>query len=201
MVIILNGAGSSGKSTIAQKLTTHIIEPTVYHNFDLLIPTLLPHKDSFKPPTDPDSRTYVRRLDDGLYGKMRESGLSLLPLVYEFIKPLHRGGFNVVVDTLLPGECIIPLFTMLSGIETYVIGIRCSLDELRQRELQRKDRKVGNAEKTFHTVHMNKIYDLEVDTSKLDADGCAKQIVDYVSKASPVAFGKMQKLYEKNKPI
>jgi chloramphenicol 3-O-phosphotransferase len=72
MVIILNGAGSSGKSTIAQRLMMKIEEPTVYHNFDFLIPTLLPHRDSFMPALDAENRSYLRRLDGELYKKMSE---------------------------------------------------------------------------------------------------------------------------------
>lgn len=195
MVIILNGAGSSGKSTLAQRLMVGMKKPTVYHGFDFLIPTLLPHEDSFKDAIEPDDRTYIRRLDKDLYKKMHDNNLSLLPLIYEFIVPLHKGGFNVIVDTLLIGDDIIPLFTILNGIETYFVGVICSLEELQRRELQRKDRHEGQAEWAFRRIHENKIYDIEVDTSKDDVRSCTQKIIEYIGRAKPTALSKMMELY------
>ena len=94
MVVILNGTGSSGKSSIAQRLMERIEVPTVYHGYYMLVPTLLPHRDSFKPAFDPDQQAYVRRLDGAQYAKMRQQKMSLPPLIYEFIVPLHIGGLD-----------------------------------------------------------------------------------------------------------
>lgn len=188
MVIILNGAGSSGKSTIARHLLKKMKEPTVYHGFDTLIPTLLPHRESFDSATDESQRNYICRLDDELYAKMNDKNLSLLPLVYEFIVPLSRGGFHVIVDTLLPGECINPLFRILDGIPTYLIGVRCSEKELCRRELLRGDRKQGSAIKSNNRVHVNMIYDIEIDTTNANADSCAKCISEHVSTSEPRGF-------------
>ena len=138
------------------------------------------------------------RLDNTLYKKMNEKNLSLLPLIYEFIVPLHHGGFNVIVDTLLPGKCIVVLFTILNDIETYLIGIHCPVEELRRRESLRKDRKLGNVERQYEKVHENKIYDIEVDTFTFDVEQCVKKIIEHINQEEPIAFSKMKQLYKKN---
>ncbi|MBT3272395.1 MAG: hypothetical protein HN368_04510 [Spirochaetales bacterium] len=85
---------------------------------------------------------------------------------------------------------------MLTGIDTFIAGIYCSIEELHQRELQRKDREPGNAERSSKKVHMNMIYDIEVDTTKSDADTCAKLIIDFVSDKEPNAFIEMSGLHD-----
>ena len=194
MVIILNGAGSSGKSSIARHLLKEIQDPTVYHGFDFLIPALIPHKDSFGPAADESNRTYVRKLDNELHARMNNRNLSLLPLIYEFIVPLVRGGFHVIVDTLLPGECISPLFDILDGIPTYLIGVRCSEGELTRRERLRADRKQGSAIKTADWIHLNMIYDFEVDTTENNPRSCALLIIEHVFTSDPHGFSETKAL-------
>jgi chloramphenicol 3-O phosphotransferase len=196
MVCILNGASSSGKSTISQQLVSMIDTPTVYHGFDFLIPSLLPHKESFASPANRNTRVYTRCLDEVLYQKIVDSGIDVLQVIYNFIPILHRGGLNVIVDTLLPETTIIPLFTILESVDTYFIGIRCSIEELNRREENRGDRSFGNAARTARSVHLHKLYDIEVDTEKHDAKGCAEQIIAHIRNTKPVAFSRMKNKYE-----
>ena len=56
------------------------------------------------------------------------------------------------------------------------VGVRCPLDVVLQRELERKDRTLGQAEAQFAVVHRWGNYDVEVDTSVLAPDDAAAQI-------------------------
>jgi chloramphenicol 3-O-phosphotransferase len=46
MILLLNGTSSSGKSTLAKYLLKAFDEPFIFHSFDSLVPSLLPHPDS-----------------------------------------------------------------------------------------------------------------------------------------------------------
>lgn len=193
MVIILNGTGSSGKSTISKELLKIIPEPTVYHSFDTIIPTLLPHSDSFIPAMDPKKKNYIRRLDSELMKNISNNGKSLLPLVYEFIPILSNGGFNVIVDTLLPNKCIEPLLKIINNIPTYMIKIYCPKNELLKREQKRNDRKPGAALKMYNKVHEDLIYDFEIDSSLSSSKSSAEEIWKYIESNKPNAFLTMKK--------
>ena len=64
----------------------------------------------------------------------------------------------------------------LYELPAYLIGVRCPLDVLENREKLRKNRTLGQARLQYHLVHIPGIYDLEVDTSRFTPEECAAQI-------------------------
>jgi len=102
------------------------------------------------------------------------------------VKTFHRalpliisGGHLVVVDHVFErqswyDECIAA--AKEAGI--LLVGVRCPLEVVEQRERTREDRMKGLARWQFNVVHESKPYHLEVDTSVLSPEACASVIVE-----------------------
>jgi chloramphenicol 3-O phosphotransferase len=61
-----------------------------------------------------------------------------------------------------------------------LIGVRCPLEVLKEREKSRGDRTLGQARLQHELVHAHGVYDLEVDTAQFSAAECARQIQAYL---------------------
>ena len=79
---------------------------------------------------------------------------------------------HVLVESEWRQECLV----LFSGLPAYLVGVRCPLDVLEERERARKDRTLGQSRLQHEIVHRGLTYDLEVDTSLLTAMECAEQI-------------------------
>ena len=66
--------------------------------------------------------------------------------------------------------------TLLSGFETFFVGVLAPLEVLEARERQRGDRLIGLARWQYDRVHRGKKYDLEVDSGSLGPLECATLI-------------------------
>ena len=64
----------------------------------------------------------------------------------------------------------------LSGLQVLWVGVRCESSVAAGRELARGDRVVGMAELQADVVHQGVFYDLEVDTTHIEALECARII-------------------------
>jgi chloramphenicol 3-O phosphotransferase len=89
------------------------------------------------------------------------------------------GGHFVVVDHVFErqswyDECLAA--AQQAGI--LLVGARCPLEVVEQREQTRGNRRNGLAHSQFNVVHESKPYDLEVDTSVLSPEACASVIVE-----------------------
>ena len=72
-------------------------------------------------------------------------------------------------------------------MNAYLIGIRCPLEVLEQRERDRADRTLGQARAQYDVIHRYTPYDLEVDTSILPPAQCAQGILERLE-TPPKAF-------------
>lgn len=108
--------------------------------------------------------------------------------MHHAIAAAARQGNNVIADHVLidpawVAECARPFARM----PAYLIGIRCPIEIIEQRELRRTNRIPGQARAQFELVHRYAKYDLELDTSLLTPDECAQQLIARLHFA-PVAF-------------
>ena len=67
---------------------------------------------------------------------------------------------------------------LFASMNAYLTGIQCPLEMLEQRELNRKDRTLGQARLQYDVIHRYTCYDLEVDTSILFPEHCAQNIIE-----------------------
>ncbi len=161
-VIFLNGASSSGKTTLSRTLQNELNEPFLYLSPDtfLFAPGVLPR---WREAEAPFSWREVRpRVFSGFFHS--------LPAYAE-------AGNNLVVDIVLEStEQWAELQSVLRSLDVFFVGVHCPPEVLEQREALRGDRGKGDAARDFAIVHTFSAYDLEVD-STLDLEENAKTIV------------------------
>lgn len=180
VIILLNGASSSGKTSLVRALQEGLDLPLLDAGIDRFL-WMLP-KRYLHPP-----------LWDDVLGRANEAGLTgqrLMSGMHHAIAALARAGNPVVADHVLVdprwvNECA----CLLCDLPAYLIAVRCPLAVLEQRERQRQDRTLGQARAQFDLVHAHGVYDLEVDTSLASPGQCAQQVIELVrSKRPPQAF-------------
>jgi chloramphenicol 3-O phosphotransferase len=173
-VIFLNGASSSGKSSLAHALQERLEKPYLFVAEDMFFAAL--------PAREFSQETYLR------YGWRLYNGFT------QCVRTLVECGNRVIVDTVAWNEGSLDGFiNALWDMRVFAVGVHCPLDILEAREQQRGNRSVGLARKQFDLVHHNALYDLEVDTSQMESSACADRIVDAMKNPqAPHAFALMR---------
>lgn len=178
-IIVLNGTSSSGKTTLLKALQKVMDEPYLDAGIDKFI-WMLP------------GRHLDRPLWDDVLGeadRAGELGHRLFSGMHHAIAALSWRGNNVIADHVLVepkwvSECAV----LFADLPAYLVGVRCPLDVVDEREQSRRDRTLGQARKQFDVVHAHGVYDLEVDTSLLNVDECVACIERLVNMTTPHAF-------------
>ena len=173
-IILLNGASSSGKSSVARALQARLVQPYWHISIDHL-------RDAGVLPLD--------RVRSGEFKWSEMRG----PFFAGFERSLAvyaRAGNNLIVEHIIEDapwmQRVVGLFR---GLDVFFVGVQCDLDELERRERQRGDRRLGDAKRDFFTVHEHAIYDVEVDTTSTSPDINADRIITaHKARAKPSAF-------------
>lgn len=175
-IIILNGASSSGKTSILTELQEILPEPYLNAGVDKFI-WMLPKRYLDRP-------LWEEVL--GLANRAGATGRRLFSGMHRAIADLAECGNNVIADhVFVERSWLCDCARQFAILPAYLVGIRCLLDLLEQRERSRKDRTLGQARLQFDLVHAHGIYDLEVDTSLLSPVECAKKIMAYIQSGVP----------------
>ncbi|MBZ9857629.1 chloramphenicol phosphotransferase [Mesorhizobium sp. CA13] len=173
-IVLLNGAGSAGKSSIARALQEIATEPFLHVQMDTFIEmlpeTLQDHADGF---------SYETVLRDGKPAVVISAGpvgaRTLLGMRHAIAAMAGQRNNIIVDDVLCDGE--MPQYRrLLSAFELFLVGVFAPLEVLEARERQRSDRMPGLARWQYERVHKGMDYDLEVDTSRLTPLECARRI-------------------------
>ncbi len=183
-ILILNGASSSGKTTLLRELQNRLDPPFLETGIDKFI-WMLP-------------RRYLDRplWDDvlGLAVQPGETGRWLFSGMHHAIAALSRQGICVVADhVLVEPAWVAQCAELFHELPAYLVGVRCPLDVLVERERSRQDRTLGQAAAQFPIVHAHGLYDVEVDTSQLNPAECAEKIIQRLHDSQPPsAFKNLQ---------
>jgi len=177
-IILINGTSSSGKTSILNLLQNLLEEPYLNAGIDKFI-WMLP------------KRYLDRPLWDDVLGQATEAGQTghtLFQGMHRAIAALSRAGNNVIADHVLVEQSWVDdCAANFAGLPAYLIGLHCPLEILEERERSRKDRTLGQARAQYGIVHHYTRYDLELDTSMLDPETCARQIISRLQ-SPPTAF-------------
>lgn len=180
-IIILNGTSSSGKTTILKALQEALPEPYLNAGIDKFI-WMLP------------ARYLDRPLWDDVLGKADaagEAGFTLFSGMHHAIAALSRTGNHVLADhVLVEPRWVEECARLFAGLPAYLIGVRCPLEVVEQRERDRRDRTLGQARAQFEKAHAHGVYDLEIDTSLLTVEECVTAIIGRIG-APPEAFKRL----------
>jgi chloramphenicol 3-O phosphotransferase len=180
-VIYLNGPSSSGKTTLAKALQNAFEEPFLLIGIDKIIGWMpekmndwtgqeAPLGFSWKASKD-DTGNLIQEIQIGPYAqKIGET-------FREIVLTLLKMGHHVIIDDVSFGkEQIDEWRDILKDFRVLWIGVKAPLPVLEQREKERGNRIVGSARGQFHKVHVDAVYDLEVDTHQSTLSEIVKKI-------------------------
>ena len=173
---MLNGASSSGKSTIARSLLPLLPEPW------FLVPV-----DAVNAMR---STTQTRDLpDEQLDEMLRRTRLGY----HRVVAGLASAGNDVVMDYPLSERWRLEdLLDVLEPYDVTLVEVRCSLEVLERRERDRGDRSAGLARSQEQGYAVGDC-DIAVDTTDRTAEACARTIADEYTTLSPLkAFDRLR---------
>jgi chloramphenicol 3-O phosphotransferase len=175
-IIIINGPSSSGKTTLALALQKQLDMPFLRFSFDLF----LDHKS-----------LPLEQIRDGTFSwdLMRSS---VFQGIHQCLPALATAGNNIIFDHIIETKTwLYNLISLISELDVFFVGLHCSLPELERREIQRGNRRSGEARQDFQTVHSITSYDLELDSENLLEDNVALLIQAWRERKHPSALDKM----------
>ena len=173
-IVLLNGVGSAGKTSIAKALQAITVEPFLHVEMDAFL-QMLPeasfgHRDGliFETVEDDGKPSVVITtgpVADRAFRGMRHA-----------IAAMAAQGNNLIVDEVLLGSEKAEYANLLSPFDLFLVGVFAPLEVLEAREHQRGDRAIGLARWQYDRVHKDMRYDLTVDTSTATPVECAERI-------------------------
>ena len=159
-VIYLNGASSSGKSTIARELQKAAREPYLHVSID----------------------GFLHQLPASVLADQMALARELPRLIAGFnasAAAIARAGNNIIVDSVLQEPSwVVPCAQAFHGLDVLFVAVRCPLETVERREIERGDRPRGLARYQHDRVHSHGTYDIEVDTSAMPIDVCVCRILE-----------------------
>lgn len=175
-IIIINGPSSSGKTTLALALQKKLDVPFIRFSFDLFL-----EHEAFP----------MEQIKNGKF-----SWESIRPSVFRGIQQclpaLATAGNNVIFDHIIETrQWLYDLVSMISELDVFFVGLHCSLPELERREIQRGNRRKGEARQDFQTVHKITTYDLELNAEDSLKDNVGLLIQAWKARKHPCALDKM----------
>lgn len=175
-IILLNGVGSAGKSSIARALQQITTKPFLHVSMDSFLDMLpaayLDHPDGF---------TFRTILQEGAPAVAIETGAlgaQLMRGMRRAMAGLAAEGNHLIIDDVMLGSDAEEYRIQLAAHEISFVGVMAPLAVLEQRERDRKDRMIGLARWQYDRVHQGLDYDLTVDTGSESPALCAARIKD-----------------------
>jgi chloramphenicol 3-O phosphotransferase len=174
-IILLNGVGSSGKTSLARALQAASKDPFLHVQMDAFI-AMLPARYL----DDPAGFTFTSSTVDGKSIVSIQSG----PVAQRAMRGMRHAmvalasaGNNLIVDEVLLGEEKNEYARLFEPFQLITVGVHCPLQVLEERERQRGDRLVGLARWQYDKVHAGMTYSVTVDTSEASPEECAQIIM------------------------
>lgn len=163
-IILLNGASSAGKTTLCKNIRDVIPAPFIHFSLDFIM---------FDADVLPKNRN-VPEL--GITWKQMRP--KIFEGFYRCLPAFLSAGNNLLVDIIIEDENQKKrLLELLSPYDAFYEGVHCGLEVLQEREKLRGDRRVGDAEQDFKTVHSFLKYDMEVNSEE-SAEINSRKIVE-----------------------
>lgn len=175
-IIVINGPSSSGKTTLALALQKQLDVPFIRFSFDLFI----------------EHRSFpLEQMKSG-----RFSWEQMRPAVFrglhQCLPALATAGNNVIFDHIIETKAWLhELVSLISGLDVFFVGLHCSLPELERREIQRGDRRPGEARQDLETVHRIPRYDLELNSEDPLQENAALLMRAWQARRRPSALDQM----------
>lgn len=166
---MLNGASSSGKSSIADELVGRLPGRVRAVSYDR------PQSLVASSPVGGIrvAATLARALTFDASTALRHAG----PVAaFSAARALADGGITTVLDVVMTRSQTVAVMSELLGAARFLVGVRFSLEELLRREQSRPTRR-GLAAQQVDVVHAHLTYDIEVHTDTESVEDCATRII------------------------
>lgn len=175
-IILVNGASSAGKSTLARLTQQKAHESFLHLSFDHL-------RESNALPM---ARIRNGELD---WERMRPA---VFDGFHRCLPAFAAAGNNLIVDHIIEQQqWLADLVQLLAPFDVFFVGVHCPLQELERREQHRGDRRIGDARRDFHAVHRFTEYDLDIDSTQPNEDNVVRLIMAWQARSHPTAFERM----------
>lgn len=183
-IIILNGASSAGKTTVAKAVQQLMTEPFWHISFDQF----------------DDGQMLPYRQESGPNAWWTVTRPRVFDAFHRCVPAIAGAGNNVIVEHVFEFDrWIRDLTSLLEECDVFLVGVHCPLEELERRERLRGDRKLGEAREHLRVVHSHGSYDFEIDTSARSPDENARLIVDaWASRRRPNAFDQLREKFSES---
>jgi chloramphenicol 3-O phosphotransferase len=175
-IILLNGASSAGKSTLARALQATLPLPFWHYSIDhLLLAGVLPR----------------HRIDAAEF-PWSHLRASVFEGFHRSIPAFVDAGNHLLVEHIVETrDWMNRLLLLLEGRDVFFVGLRCPVAELERRELARGDRRLGEARSDDAITHSFGEYDFEVQTTAAPEDNARAVASAWSSRSAPSAFNRM----------
>ena len=188
-ILVINGASSAGKSTLAKAVQDLTKEPSLIVSLDQFRDSIPDRwRGLNSKPSQPGAQglnivpktldgELVTDIQFGRYGERVLEGMRCC------VATLARCQLNVIVDDLVLDEASSSQYDTgyeygpLFGMCVFKVGLHCSIDELNRREQLREGRFPGTARSTLEKVHKHMQYDLELDSTNTQPKELAAQVL------------------------
>ncbi len=107
----------------------------------------------------------------------RENAPRLVDSFMKAVSLFIDQGHNLIVDVVCPNTIFENLRIAARDSNLFVVGLKASVETLRQRENKRDDREGGLAESQYEGMYRDIDYDLEIDNSRLDIEQVGQAII------------------------
>jgi chloramphenicol 3-O phosphotransferase len=184
-IIFLNGSSSAGKTTLAIMLQQLLPVPYQHIALDQFRDGMPGRYRGLNSPPDTPGELGLNVVPTDREGarlteiRFGSHGEQVLRGMRRAVAAFARAGNHAIIDDLLfKPEYLLDYADALDGLDVWLIGVRCTLDEVNRREALRSGRFPGTAMSHFHSVHAHGCdYDLEVDTSHTSPRACAERVI------------------------
>ena len=169
MIILVNGASSSGKTSLARALQDLWEGPLIYNSLDQVISTL---------PFSYTGKGEHANLGFPIIGSevlVGQHGYTLNKAFCEHILRLDASGFDVVVDYIMLDQQIFEAFEVLfRSCRVFFVGLDCDARELAKRNNDRPDRITGLSKAQQSKIHFcRNRYDITLDSATIGPEELA----------------------------
>lgn len=169
-VILLNGASSSGKTTLISQLRESLPIPYFFLSSDQLVDTgVLPKVDRIRNDTIKSWNVIRPHFFSGFHHS-----------IGAFAK---AGNYLIVEHVVEKKEWLDELVQILSPYTVFYIGVMCPIPEINKRERKRGNREIGEGKSHIEDgIHTWSDYDMTVDTFNDSIEENVQKILDGISK-------------------
>lgn len=198
-VILLNGTSSAGKTTLAKQLQQALPGCWQHMALDQFRDGL---PDHYRGLNAPEGTTGAAGLNvvpntahdpaftEVVFGK---DGQKMLRGMRRAMRAMIDAGVNIIIDDiLLTPDFLRDYLEVFNENQVLLVGVRCDLAIIEDREAQRLGRFPGTAAGQFFSCHAHETYDVEVDTGRQSPEACAAKVIDAIGQP-PTAFARLHR--------